>query len=345
MRPCICGDITKDIVYDVHLLLPNEIILNNNIKVFYCNNCKFYYSDCGNTQENYDNYYTKFNNYINQNYCIEKDEKCSQFIKSFLPFRLSILDYGSGNGILGNLLKNDYQVTQFDIGMESIEEKFDCVLCSHVLEHIYDLDNFIQKVSINLKPDGYLYIEVPNGEFYNKIVNICPLQEINLEHINFFSKISLQKLFCKHEFYCCQIVDDFFPLNNNKYFVIRAVFKKHITNYSMEEYISQGIEKINSYRFADLENVTTLYLFGCGQFLFKILKRIMMKTNILGIIDDNPCYENNYIQNIPIISFSQFSQQVKSNDNILITTLVHNLVIQNKLQTLGIQLNILNIFD
>jgi FlaA1/EpsC-like NDP-sugar epimerase len=213
------------------------------------------------------------------------------------------------------------------------------------LEHIYDLDNFIQKVSINIKQDGYLYIEVPNGEFYNKIVNICPLQEINLEHINFFSKIALQKLLSKHEFYCSQIMDDFFILNNDKYFVIRAVFKKHVTNFSMEEYISLGIEKINSYRFHDLENIPALYLFGCGQFLFKILKSIISKTNILGIIDDNLCYQNNYIQEIPIISFKQFSQIVKNNDNILITSLIHRRVITNKLQTLGIQLNILNIFD
>jgi SAM-dependent methyltransferase len=345
MRPCICGNINKDIVYNLDLMLPNDIILNNNIKVKYCNDCKFYYSDCGNTQETYDNYYTKFNNYSNQNYCIDKDEKCKQFIMSFLPFHLTILDYGSGNGILSNLLKNDYKVSEFDIGMECIEEKFDCVILSHVLEHIYDLDNFIQKVSINIKQDGYLYIEVPNGEFYNKIVNICPLQEINLEHINFFSKIALQKLLCKHEFYCSQIMDDFFILNNDKYFVIRAVFKKHESNFYMDEYISQGIEKINSYRFNDLENIPALYLFGCGQFLFKILKSIIAKTNILGIVDDNPCYQNNYIQEIPIINFKQFSQIVKNNDNILITSLIHNLVITKKLQTLGIQLNILNIFD
>ena len=57
-----------------------------------------------------------------------------------------ILDYGSGNGKLAKLLSDNFKVTEFDIGMCDNKNSYDCVIVSHVLEHIYDLDTFISNV-------------------------------------------------------------------------------------------------------------------------------------------------------------------------------------------------------
>ena len=84
--------------------------------------------------------------------------------------------------------------------------KYDCLVLSHVLEHIYDLNSFIDKISENINDNGFLYIEIPNAEFYDKIVDICPLQEINLEHINFFSKYALNKILIHHNYTCLTII-------------------------------------------------------------------------------------------------------------------------------------------
>ena len=50
----------------------------------------------------------------------------------------NILDYGSGNGKLSELLSKEYKVDTFDIGMNNPSNKHDCLILSPVLEHIYD---------------------------------------------------------------------------------------------------------------------------------------------------------------------------------------------------------------
>ncbi len=44
----------------------------------------------------------------------------------------------------------------------SIEGEFDLVYGSHSLEHVQNIDEFMLKISQHLKPDGYVFFEVPN---------------------------------------------------------------------------------------------------------------------------------------------------------------------------------------
>ncbi len=127
--------------------------------------------------------------------------------------------------------------------------------------YIYDLNSFIEKISGNINDNGLLYIEVPNAEFYDKIVDICPLQEINLEHINFFSKYSLNKLLVKHNYTCVSIEDDYFLLKNMKYYVIRGLFKKSSQNLSITTYIKNGLMKINEINFHNLKKYKSIYIY------------------------------------------------------------------------------------
>ncbi len=46
----------------------------------------------------------------------------------------------------------------------NIDEKFDIIWMSHVLEHLIRPDSFLKLIKKNLKPDGIFFIEVPNCE-------------------------------------------------------------------------------------------------------------------------------------------------------------------------------------
>lgn len=155
--------------------------------------------------------------------------------------------------------------------MEQNTHKYDCLIVSHVLEHICDLNSFIEQISENINDDGFLYIEIPNAEFYHKMTvkMYPPLQEVNLEHINFFSKYSLNKLLVKHGYCCLKLQDDYFLLKDNKYFVIRGIFKKTVKNVSIQKYIQNGLMKVNEIKFENLQNFNSIYVYGCGEFLFK----------------------------------------------------------------------------
>lgn len=348
MRNCpICNkNVQIDYIYTLKLSIVNDMPLNNNLLINFCNNCNFYFSDSNNTQEDYNNYYINFNNYRQENYCIDKDEKCAEYLfKNInLTENQTILYYGSGNGTLANYLLTKYKVEKFDIGMSINNNKYDCLILSHVLEHIFDIDTFIKTISNNIKDDGLLYIEIPNAELYDKITDICPLQEINIEHINFFSKYSLNTLLIKHHYYAIKLEDDFFTLNDMKYYVIRAIFKKHNTNLSFQKYLDNGLEKISAIKFSNLTPYRNIYVYGCGQFLFKIFDNIQQHCSIINIIDDNKCMLNKQINNISIINFELFKKQVNSGDFILLTTIVHDIPIKRKLQTID-NIHILEIFN
>jgi SAM-dependent methyltransferase len=346
MRTCpICCKLTNTSdITNINLSLVDDINLNNILNVKLCNECKFYFSDSNNTQEDYNDYYLKFNNYQQQIYCPDKDERCANFIfeninKSDVK---TLLDYGTGNGVLGNLLSKEFSVEMFDIDMEKNTKQYDLLVLSHVLEHIYDVNNFIKEISKNIKDKGLIYIEIPNADFYEEFTNICPLQEVNIEHINFFSKYALNKLLVSNGFSCVNMVDDFFMIKNSKYFVIRGIFEKVKNNNSFETYVSQGVKIINSYEFSLLKKYENIYIYGCGQFLFKIFDKIQSNANIINIIDDNPCYLNKKIKNVNIINYEQFKQICKNEDNILLTTMIHDEKIRDKLTLINKKLNIIS---
>lgn len=347
MRSCpICN---LNIILDINTLkltLIDDINLGNILYIKVCPNCKFYYSHSNNSQQDYNNYYLQFNNYKAQNYCIDKDQRCADFITEFAYQNAieTILDYGSGNGVFANLVSKKFKIDKFDIGMETNTNRYDLVVLSHVLEHIFDLHSFIKLVSNNVLDSKFLYIEVPNADYYEKFTTICPLQEINIEHINFFSKYALNKLFIHYGFCCVRLIDDYFILKNSKYYVIRGIFEKVSNNNSFELYLNDGIKKLDSYKFYLLEQYSNIYVYGCGQFLFKIFRNIIDKSNVVNIIDDNPCYVNKSMQNIKIINFETFTNQCNYGDNVLLTTIIHDQIIIEKLLSLNKNINIISLF-
>ena len=116
---CNCFETNIENIHNFELTLVNDINLNNHLDLKYCNKCKFYFSDSNNIQEDYNKYYMNFNNYKNENYCKDKDVRCFDYLFKKLPNEVkNILDYGSGNGTLAELLSNKFNVEQFDIGME-----------------------------------------------------------------------------------------------------------------------------------------------------------------------------------------------------------------------------------
>lgn len=88
--------------------------------------------------------------------------------------------------------------------------EFDAVILEAVLEHLYNPDSVIDKISRVLKPGGLLYVDVPNeaglffrvGNLYQKVrgrdwcVNLSPT--FSPFHIFGFSPRSLRRLLAKH---------------------------------------------------------------------------------------------------------------------------------------------------
>ena len=348
MKICrCCYQINTLYIEKIILKTTNDNKLNNTLQIYYCIDCDFYYTESNNTQEDYNEYYTKTNNYTKGTIYCDKDQRCHQYLyDKLLNYNVNtIIDYGCGNGYLSKLLSEKFIVTEFDIGMKTNTNKYDCLILSHVLEHIYDINIFIKTISENISENGLLYIEVPNAEYYKEFTEICPLQEINIEHINFFSKYSLNKLLLNNNYVALNIDDDYFNIKQNKYHVIRGIFKKKEVNVSFMEYLKDGISKIDSFNYKNLQPYKKIYVYGCGQFLFKIINKLLENVIIINIIDDNKLYTNKLIGDITIINYEMFELQVNNCDVILLTTFVYDDIIRQKLSLIKKEIKIITLPD
>jgi len=140
-------------------------------------------------------------------------------IKKYKSKPGKILDIGCATGeFLENYQKYFWQCTgvEVDDGARTIAknknikvfssvhgipetEKFDIITMWHVLEHVHDLNETVEKIRTLLKDDGILVIAVPNIEAYD--AKIYKQEWVALDtprHLYHYSIETIQKLFRKY---------------------------------------------------------------------------------------------------------------------------------------------------
>jgi len=142
------------------------------------------------------------------------------------------LDYGCGRGnlalmanginfvdIIGYDLNNYYLKTAAKKGLKTsniIDDviklgKYDCIICTEVLEHVSDPLDLISFLYDNLCPGGILYITLPLNS-KKRIMNDCSLMKKNklistyhLGHINYFTYDNFKATMNKYGFQSCKV--------------------------------------------------------------------------------------------------------------------------------------------
>jgi len=186
----------------------------------------------------------------------------------------------------------------------SIKKKYDLIILTHVLEHLFNplkaLKNCYKLQKINQK----LLVEVP---LFEKVEN-CPVVTLHHEHLHYFSENTLIELLTRAGYepdYIEKIYKSTpFPFitivatKKNKVKVIKSNdFKRQLS--SLKNYIYQakkGWKKINSYLNKFKDDRPT-YLFGAGLFTPQFLHytNVSKKFNIEAIIDSSPIKQKGFI--------------------------------------------------
>lgn len=179
-----------------------------------CTNCGFLMHNPRATREDIDRKYIYLNNHHSSKTeateLLQSDNVRSRKLygltSAFTKGKVAeVLDFGGGNGrLLSSFLKYGHKCSIIDyitdtlpgirhIGntIDEIPEftKFDLIICNHVLEHLAEPKETVEKLARHLAKDGVLYIEVPL-----EIWKTVPLPLEPVTHINFFSPASMKAL-------------------------------------------------------------------------------------------------------------------------------------------------------
>lgn len=225
-RSCpICGTTKTIPIYKQTFESPSGASLLGRYLVVSCTACGFVYADHIPKQHSFDKYYRVLSRYeyahVNGDSSISDLQnfgRLAGFVRRHCPDRsATILDIGCATGAFLAALKSRgfthvegldpspgcamtarrlYGIpvitgTLFDL--DKIKTLYDLIILTGVLEHIRDLRQAIAIITRRLKPGGRLFIGVPDAIRFQKAQS-SPFQQISMEHINFFSLISLNNL-------------------------------------------------------------------------------------------------------------------------------------------------------
>ena len=348
-----------------------EILLERNQKIFtqlgifsfeitdgICKNCGFIYQNPRPTQKELDNYYkSKFLHSIGS-----PDYDIDARIKAFnkrIKTPSKVYEIGAGEGqFLLELESLGHKVYGYEPSANTIKPKFalrkldppyDVILSNHVMEHVADLNGFINDIIKKIKLGGVIYFEIPNIHNYNSST-----WSIYHEHLSHFSPQSLIYLLNQYGF---QTIDlEFQNVTRNIGFGIFAKYtdkknrisipKEYLINKS---YIIPCIESLKKRKFSQknqfdkifLESDNNIVLWGVNIFTLDLLS--MLNSNDLDriiIVDKS----NEKIKNlafkeffVPIINPKELHRSSKT--TFLICAVNWTEEIKNDIKALGFSNN------
>lgn len=327
--------------------MPNALI--EGYDVVACNHCGFCFAEDLPSQGSFDAYYELQSKYEDES----RPVTLTEFDLRSRPFSVSvistwlldksarILDVGCAAGaLLGELKKQGYTNVQgldpspacgrtakalfgIEVRAGTISNippdigTYDLVIFGSVLEHILDLQGAIQAVQKLLNPGGCVYIEVPDMARCS-LMNDAPYQEFSVEHINFFSPISLENLWTQQGFETVGIRQtEIDQIPGLTLYEIKAMFRRTegvakkeikletLTKPELERYIALSRDKMNGIEVVINELVASqkpVIVWGVGTYTQSLLATTKLKTaNIIAFVDSNARYVGQYLNGIPIL--------------------------------------------
>jgi SAM-dependent methyltransferase len=384
-RSCgACGATAKAMCHHQRFIVPDGYPLPSEYDVVVCRGCGFVYADPTATQRDYDRFYCEWSKYDDpatatgsgvSPYDAARLAAVARDIARLLPSRnYSILDAGCATGGLLTALREEgfTAVAGLDPsphcaaacrerGFESYTgsisaapeqmPKFDCIVLSHVLEHVYDIPAFFNAARRRLTAGGYLYLETPDATRYDDYL-YAPFQEFNTEHINHFSAMGLANTARRFGFQPVVVEQKVIrTAEDTLYPAVFGVFRDNgkIGDESaavcdeelpprIAAYIrhsAEHMERIDRHLAGQLGSSKSAMVWGAGQFAMKLLALACFEQmQIRAVVDNNPILRGKTLRGAPIVGPEEI---MGSREPIVIATLLHAGEISAQIRRLGLR--------
>lgn len=389
-RACgACGATRSTVCHHQRFIVPDGYPLPKEYDVVVCQRCGFVYADPAAVQQDYDRFYCEWSKYDDSEtatgsglspYDAARLAATASDIARALPSRAaSILDAGCATGGLLTALRDvgfasvagldpsprcasACRARGFEAYIGSIASapqnmpKFDCVVFSHVLEHVYDIPAFFMAARGLLSPGGYLYLETPDATRYDEYL-YAPFQEFNTEHINHFSACTLENAARRFGFQ--RVVVEQKVIQTAADTIYPAVFglfrdcgrapeERVVCDQELPSRIAAYIrhsaelmEKIGRHLTSHLANVDRVIVWGAGQLAMKLLSLpCLAQTQVRALVDNNPVLRGKTLAGAPVVSPKEIAG---TSEPIVIATLLHADEISAQIRRLGLHNPVLSL--
>jgi SAM-dependent methyltransferase len=382
-RACgACGATGYTVCHHQRFIVPDGYPLPSEYDVVVCGRCGFVYADPAATQFDYDRFYCEWSKYDDavtatgsgvSPFDAARLDRVARDLARALPSRAaSILDAGCATGGLLTALRDQgftavagldpsphcaaaCRDRGFEAYIGSIATapahmpKFDCIVFSHVLEHVYDIPSFFTAASRVLTPGGYLYLETPDATRYDDYL-YAPFQEFNTEHINHFSARTLENASRRFGFQPVLVEqkviqtakDTLYPavfglFHHNDAPVDECVICDQELVSKISGYIrrsTEQMERIDQHLARQLANTERPILWGAGQLAMKILALPSLAgKQVRAIVDNNPILRGKMLAGALIVGPKEIAN---TREPIVIGTLLHDHEISAQIRGLGL---------
>ncbi len=399
-RACgACGATGSTVCHHQRFIVPEGYPLPSEYNVAVCRRCGFVYADPAATQHDYDRFYCEWSKYDDSATATGSGlSPCdaarlattASDIARALPSRAaSILDAGCATGGLLTALRDQgftavagldpspgcaaaCRDRGFEAYVGSISTAsapahmptFDCVVFSHVLEHVYDIYAFFAAARRLLAPGGYLYLETPDATRYDDYL-YAPFQEFNTEHINHFSALALENTARRFGFQPIVVEQKVIhTAENTQYPAVFGLFRDNggiaderpvVCDQELPSRIAayirhsaEQMERINRDLAGQLANIQRIILWGAGQFAMKLLALpCLAQTQVRVLVDSNPILRGKTMAGAPIIGPEEIGPQEIAgvSEPIIIATLLHAGEISAQIRRLGLSNPVLSLLQ
>lgn len=383
MRACpVCDSTVVTRLQEMRFALPEDHPLTDRYAVVCCDACGMVYADTPSSQADYDSYYADLSKYSDtvtgtgagsQGWDRQRLADTAATIAERLGnANARVVDIGCANGgLLAELAALGYHrlygvdpapacvaataaIPGVSAGvgtlfsMPNAALHADCVVLSHVLEHVRDVRSALRQLYSMLAPGGLAYVEVPDATRYAEYL-VAPFQDFNVEHINHFSPVSLANALADNGFSVETTIPKTIEASAGvPYPAVAAVARRsdgdsqritpdETAKAVMAHYVAESRAQVavldQNLRQA-LRGIDEIVIWGAGQTTLTLLSHTNMGgARVLALTDSNPRYHGRRLGGVPVVAPNDIA---RLNAPILIGSLIHHVAIEQRIREMGL---------
>ena len=302
MRNCpVCNTHKRELLYSSGFKTPDSWPLPETIHWYKCLDCGMLYGDGNFTQEMLNEYYVKYYGYgINSSDVKERLESIAAEIGVKYPTTTRFVDFGGsgddGKSLCVERLKAIGFTDAYNVNAGEEIPKCDILLASHVIEHVYDMNETMDKIISSLDKDGLLIIDGPDSTGL-VLEWKMPMLDFHTKHVNHFRLVDYLRMIEGYGFELVDLVKYKDIRSSQIAACYRMYFRKFNTAYESINHIKgnvqKAIDKLNKIDYP-------VNLWGCGDIAWHLLSNV--KLDVLDYIDNDPAMVGSTIDGHPIVT-------------------------------------------